>query len=306
MRAALFAFLSVAAVPPPSKYDLTGGGDDSLLKTDDGAGSSDIMFWWDIAMTGPHHTLAAGERLSADASVNLSLSKFAGHSGRPAGPSARPIASFSPFQISYGVSTILDPTGGSIVRLRTPPPYQNQNMTQNFESLLPLRKVGPLIVPVAVDNFEDKCNPDTNSSCLAELVGLLTSPARRAAAVAEMVQVAKHEGYGGWNFDQESQMQSKSAVLTAGWRRFLTELAAAMKAADPAATVSVDICGNCGAAGDYMVRFVAPPFLATIFPFHYRSISLPCSVISAPGDNRTAFCVLPSGNELQRLGGDKR
>lgn len=43
--------------------------------------------------------------------------------------------------------------------------------------------------------------------------------------------------------------------MTAGWRAFLAELAAAMKAhVDPAATVSVDICGNCGGS-DYMGMF---------------------------------------------------
>ena len=33
------------------------------------------MFWWDNAMTGPRHTLAAGERLGAEAGANLSLSR---------------------------------------------------------------------------------------------------------------------------------------------------------------------------------------------------------------------------------------
>jgi hypothetical protein len=124
-------------------------------------------------------------------------------------------------------------------------------MTQNFNSLLPLRKLGPLIVPVGVGGTPS-CNADTNSSCLADLVAFLTTPARRAAAVAELVRVAREKSFGGWNFDQETQMQSKHPGLTAGWRAFLSELAVAMKAFDPAATVSVDICGNCGSAGDYM------------------------------------------------------
>ena len=220
-----------------------------------GSAGSDVMFWWNTALGGSPRTFPAAMRRSAEASANFTKSKWgSGSSSRRSGRGARggggPTVAFSPFEVAYSVSTNSDP----VVYLSTPPVYQNPNVTQNFASLVPLRKLGPLIVPIGVGG-NPPCNADTNQTCLADLVGFLTSPARRAAAVAELVRVARSKGFAGWNFDQETQMQSKSAALTAGWRAFLAELAAAMKAhVDPAATVSVDICGNCGGS-DYMGMF---------------------------------------------------
>lgn len=230
------------------------------------------MFWWNTALGGNPRTFPAAMRRSAEASANFSASKW----GRR--DADGPTVSFSPFEVAYSVSTNSVP----IVYLSSPPAYQNPNVTQNFESLIPLRKLGPLIVPAGVGG-NPPCNADTNSSCcLADLVAFLTTSSRRQAAVAELVQVAQQHGFGGWNFDQETQMQarfctendesytgyskmmgltlkmtdllllqSKSPELTAGWRAFLAELAVAMKAFNSAATVSVDICGNCGGS-DYM------------------------------------------------------
>jgi hypothetical protein len=232
-----------------------GGGVAAAAAAVPGSAGSDVMFWWNTALGGSPRTFPAAMRRSAEASANFTKSKWgSGSSSRRSGRGARggggPTVAFSPFEVAYSVSTNSDP----VVYLSTPPVYQNPNVTQNFASLVPLRKLGPLIVPIGVGG-NPPCNADTNQTCLADLVGFLTSPARRAAAVAELVRVARSKGFAGWNFDQETQMQSKSAALTAGWRAFLAELAAAMKAhVDPAATVSVDICGNCGGS-DYMGMF---------------------------------------------------
>ena len=65
------------------------------------------------------------------------------------------------------------------------------------------------------------------------MTAFLSSPARRAAAVQELVVVAKRNGFAGWNFDQENQMGSPAkptaAALTSGWRAFLRELGAGMR-----------------------------------------------------------------------------
>jgi hypothetical protein len=235
----------------------------SILKTDDavspsvhvpGSAAADIMFWWGLGTCAACPAACpaacdkdpAGWHRTAEANANISKSKF----GQPSTSANGVTVSFSPFQIAYVVSTA---AGASpLVRLITPPPWSSQNATQSFDSLLPLRKLGPLIVPITIagrTSSYNSCNPDKNSSCLADLTALLTSAARRAAAIAELVAIAKERHFNGWNFDQESQMPSAtlhtSPALVAGWRSFLTELAAAMTAVDPTSTVSVDICG-CG------------------------------------------------------------
>ena len=105
----------------------------------------------------------------------------------------------------------------------------------------------------------DDCNPDSNATCLAEMTAFLTSPARRAAAVKELVAVANKEGFAGFNFDQENMMGSTAkptpATFTNGWRAFLQELGAGMRAANPTnGVVSADICG-CG--GDIPLQRVS-------------------------------------------------
>ena len=215
-------------------------------RNEPGTAASDVMMWWSIEVDSPSDTIADSLRRTAEASANLSLSKF----GRRDGAASSPTISFSPFQVDYDVS--IDPHAAPIVRLSKQASYADGNVTQDFASLLPLRRFGPLIVPLSVGG---SCDPDTNRSCLADLTAFLTSPARRAAAVAELAQIARTKGFAGYNLDQETQMPysvgNVSAALTAGWRSFLVGLASSMRDVDPAATVSADLCGNCGIA-DYM------------------------------------------------------
>lgn len=162
----------------------------------------------------------------------------------------RPTVSFSPFQIPYVVNTA---AGASPLVQIVEPPWSS-NQTAGFASLLPLRKLGKIIVPIVLGGLTagsyNPCNPDTNSTCLAELTQFLISPARRTAAAKELVALATTRGFSGWNFDEEwhgtlSATGRSSKALTSGWRSFLQGLATEMAAVDPHSTVSVDICG-CG------------------------------------------------------------
>ena len=209
----------------------------------------------------------AGWAQAVEATANFSRSKFGKHlAAASAAAAKRPSVSvsFSPFQIPYVVNTGVD-DGYPLVQIVEPPWSSNQ--TAGFASLLPLRKLGRVIVPITLGGRTASyscCDPDTNSTCLADLTHFLTSPARRAAAVAELVAIAKNHSFSGWNFDQEwhggPSTKRASRALTAGWRSFLQELAAAMTAADPESTVSVDICGcggdipleNVSTVADYM------------------------------------------------------
>eukprot|EP01052_Picozoa_sp_SAG31_P004299 SAG31_NODE_177_length_21310_cov_8.894064_3_plen_1058_part_00 len=208
------------------------------LKTTDS--EADVMFWFYL---GPDQK---AWNYAAAANNNMTRSKF----GRPPTSDSQPTASFSPFQTAYVVETSID--ASPLVHLSTPPPWASQNETQSSESLLPLRKLGPLIVPITVagrTSSYKSCDPNTNTSCLADLSGFLQSKSRRAAAIAELVALAKERNFSGFNFDQENMMPSAtvhtSKALTIGWRNFIKELAAAMMATNAAWTVSVDICG-CG------------------------------------------------------------
>lgn len=201
---------------------------------------ADVMFWYNLGAT------ESSRNLTAEANTNFSRSQFGKHAGAPGSPTV----SFSPFQIAYVVSTALN--ASPLVHLTTPPPWSSQNTSESFESLAPLQSIGALIVPITIagrTNGYRSCDPNTNSSCRADLARFLTSSERRTAAVSELVAIAKKRGFRGWNFDQENLMPSTSVhtspALTAGWRHFLRELAAAMAAAVPGSTVSVDICG-CG------------------------------------------------------------
>jgi hypothetical protein len=146
-----------------------------------------------------------------------------------------------------------------------PPTCPLQNITRNFASLQPLRRFGPIIPAISLNqpgpgpgprgaSRSDGCVADTNRTCCGWMAGFLANATRRATAVRELVDLAHREGFGGFNFDQEYTPkllpEPQQAAFTADWRRFLTELSGAMHAQNPQALMSVDIVG--GTAWDYM------------------------------------------------------
>lgn len=220
-------------VPPPSV----------VTRGVPGSAAADVMFWWSMGAG------EAGWAETAAANANVSQSKFGRSLADQSGAKFQATASFSPFQIAYVLNT--DPGAAAPLAQIVEPPWSS-NRSAGLASLVPLRRVGALIVPISVGGRTSSyasCNPDTNSSCRADLTAFLTSPSRRAAAIEELVALAKTHHFSGWNFDEESAMpstkQPTSAALTAGWRAFLGELATSMATLTPSATVSVDICG-CG------------------------------------------------------------
>jgi hypothetical protein len=259
MRIALAPLVAAihAAAPAPVPAPLSAA---TTARAEPGVAAADVMFWWSMGVG------EEGWVKTAAANANITRSKF----GRAAAPSSnRPTVAFSPFQIPFVLNT--DPAATAPLAQIDEPPYSS-NQTAGFASLLPLRRLGGLIVPITVGgrtSGSSCCNPDTNSSCLADLSAFLTSPGRRAAAVAELVALAKAHNFSGWNFDEESAMPSAqrptAPALTSGWRSFLQELATAMAALNPLATVSVDICG-CG--GDIPLENVSsvPDYMGMLPP----------------------------------------
>ena len=229
----------------------------------------DVMLWW--AMGGNELSL----NQTREAAANISLSKFGKQPGEDHGGAAaavRPSLAFSPFERAGGkfafmVSTRPGsvPVVGKTVPPACPPTCPLQNITGNFASLHVLRRFGPIIPAISLNqpgpgpgprgaSRSDGCVADTNRTCADWMAGFLANTTRRATAVRELVDLAHREGFGGYNFDQEYTLKllpaPQQASFTANWRRFLTELSGAMRAQNPQALVSVDIVG--GTAQDYM------------------------------------------------------